>query len=266
MKSSNHTNKKSILNMVSWRLFAILLGMVVVGLLSLIPYGLSLAGQQFEIGLLPELLPQFLVQVALYSGLILVSMRLGSKTGLGTPLLENWLERKTGGAGRSILLISLLCGLAAGALMILLDLFLFVPRLEAQLELAGEAIRPAAWQGFLASFYGGIVEEVLSRYFLLTLLAWLGSLVFRNGEGQPAPAVMWVSILISGLIFGLGHLPTAASLGITLSPLYILRTLALNSVGILYGWLYWKKGLASAMAAHFGTDLVVHVLGALLLT
>lgn len=265
MKSSKSTAKKSYLSKINWKVFAVLLGMVCVGLLALIPYGLSLAGQQFEISLIPSLLPQFLVQVVLYSVLILAGMRLGSEVGLGTPLLGSWLERGTDQKRWKSLLTSSLLGAAAGVVMILLDLFLFVPHLEAQLELAGEAIRPPAWQGFLASFYGGIVEEVLSRYFLLTLLAWLGSLIFRKVDGRPSAAVIWASILISGLIFGLGHLPTAAGMGITLTPLYVLRTLILNSVGILYGWLYWRKGLVSAMASHFGTDLVVHVLGTLLI-
>ncbi len=265
MKSPKSTNQKSFLKQINWRVFAVLLGMVSVGLLALIPYGLSLAGQQFEISLIPSLLPQFLVQVILYGVLILAGMRLSSGIGLGTPLLKSWLDREPGEGWGKSLLISLLLGFATGVLMIFLDLFLFVPHLEAQLELAGETIRPPAWQGLLASFYGGIVEEVLSRYFLLTLLAWLGSRIFQNRDGQPSSAVMWISIIIAGLIFGLGHLPTAAGMGITLTPLYILRTLVLNSVGILYGWLYWKKGLEQAMVAHFGSDLVVHVLGALLL-
>lgn len=264
MKSGNPIEKKSPLSSLDWRLFAILLGMVIIGLLALIPYGLTLTGGRFSAGLIPELMAQFLIQVILYSILVLVGMTLSRKISLGTPLLQSWLDKKGSGAGWKSLLVPGISGLAAGALMILLDLFLFVPRLEAQLQLVGETIRPPAWQGFLAAFYGGIVEEVLSRYFLLTLLAWLGARISRTPEGRPTPSVMWASVLISGLVFGLGHLPAAAEMGITLTPLYIVRTLVLNGVGVLYGWLYWKKGLEAAMAAHFGTDLVVHALGALL--
>ncbi len=259
------TNNKGFFSEIDWGVFAILLSMVIFGLLALIPYGLTLEGQQFEIDLIPSLLPQFLAQVILYSILIILGMQLGRKIDLGTPIIQGWLEGNPTRTSWKPLLTSILLGLVAGGLMIILDLFIFVPRLEAQLQLAGETVHPAPWQGFLAAFYGGIVEEILSRYFLLTLLAWLGSLIFRSKDRQPSSAVMWVSILISGLIFGLGHLPTAVKMGISLTPLYIIRTLVLNGVGILYGWLYWKKGLESAMAAHFGTDLMVHVLGVVLI-
>jgi membrane protease YdiL (CAAX protease family) len=35
----------------------------------------------------------------------------------------------------------------------------------------------------------------------------------------------------------------------------------LNGIGgVVFGWLYWKKGLESAMIAHFSADIVLHVL------
>ena len=98
------------------------------------------------------------------------------------------------------------------------------------------------------------------RFFLLTLLAWLGSKISHTVEGKPTAMVMWIAIVIAGLVFGIAHLPTAAAMGIQLTPLYIIRTLMLNSGGIVYGWLYWKHGLESAMLAHFSTDIVVHVI------
>ena len=76
---------------------------------------------------------------------------------------------------------------------------------------------------------------------------------------------MWVVIIVAGLIFGIGHLPASAAMGIELTPLYIVRSLVLNGIGILYGWLYWQRGLESAMLAHFSTDIAVHMIGNLLL-
>jgi len=38
------------------------------------------------------------------------------------------------------------------------------------------------------------------------------------------------------------------------------RAIVLNGlVGVIAGWLYWRRGLESAMVAHFCADLVVHV-------
>jgi hypothetical protein len=35
----------------------------------------------------------------------------------------------------------------------------------------------------------------------------------------------------------------------------------LNGIGgIVFGWLYWRNGLESAMTAHFSADIVVHVM------
>ena len=40
----------------------------------------------------------------------------------------------------------------------------------------------------------------------------------------------------------------------------VARTVLLNAVaGVVFGWLYWKRGLEMAMLAHFGGDLVLHV-------
>ena len=264
MTTQTIASEKSIKTNFNWRLFGILLGMVAFGLLALIPYGLALEGKTFSAEIVPQLLPQFISQVLLYAILIGVGLKLGQKMGLGAPLITSWLEGEKPSTTAKAIGMVVLVGLGAGLLMILLDVYIFTPQLATQLQALGESVRPSAWQGFLASFYGGIVEEVMTRLFLLTLLVWLGSKLSRTQDGKPAPIVMWIAILIAGLIFGIGHLPTAAAMGVQLSPLYILRTLALNAVGILYGWLYWKRSLESAMLAHFSTDIVVHVLGAIL--
>jgi hypothetical protein len=259
------TPESTIKTSFNWRLFGVLLAMVAFGLLALIPYGLVLAGQTFSLEIIPQLIPQFVSQIVLYSILIWMGLKLGQKIGLGAPVLGRWLKGEKVSITAKAFGIVILLGLAVGLVIIILDLYVFVPQLENQLQALGETIRPTAWQGFLASFYGGIVEEVMTRLFLMTLLAWLGSKVSHTEDGKPTPVVIWIAILIAGLIFGIGHLPTAVTMGIQLTPLYIIRTLTLNSVGILYGWLYWKRGLESAMLAHFSTDIAVHFLGAILL-
>jgi hypothetical protein len=248
----------------NWRLFGVLLTMVVFGLLALIPYGLTLEGKTFSIEALFQLIPQFITQIILYSVLILVGLKLGQKAGLGAPFLEGWIQGEKSSVTAKSFGMVMLIGLGAGLLMIMLDLYIFIPQLETQIQVLGETARPTAWQGFLASFYGGVVEEVMMRLFLMTLLAWLGSKISHTEDGKPTKVVMWIAILIAGLIFGIAHLPTATTMGVQLTPLYIIRALMLNSVGILYGWLYWKWGLESAMLAHFATDIVVHVLGSML--
>ena len=143
-----------------------------------------------------------------------------------------------------------------GVAIVLLDLWVFAPRLAA----SGSPIstlQPPAWQGLLASAYGGIVEELLLRLGLMTLLVWVGVRLTRSEIARPV--VVWAAIVTSALLFGAGHLPTTATL-LPLTPLVITRALLLNGVGgIVFGWLYWKRGLLAAMLAHFSADIVLHV-------
>jgi len=61
------------------------------------------------------------------------------------------------------------------------------------------------------------------------------------------------------LVFGIGHLPTLFKLA-TPSSFEIYRVLLFNGIGgLVFGWLYWSRGLWTAIGAHFVTDLVIHV-------
>jgi membrane protease YdiL (CAAX protease family) len=72
--------------------------------------------------------------------------------------------------------------------------------------------------------------------------------------------VFWVANILAAILFGLGHLPTTAAL-VPLTSLVIARAVVLNGLlGIVWGWLYWKRGLEAAMISHFSADLVLHVL------
>jgi membrane protease YdiL (CAAX protease family) len=150
-----------------------------------------------------------------------------------------------------------LAGAAAGLLIVLLEIAVFRPRLLGDLT-QGQAEQTDPWQGFLASFYGGITEEILLRLGVMTLLVWLGALVARRHP--PGSAILWGANVLAALLFGLGHLPATAAL-VALTPLVITRAIVLNGLaGVVFGWLYWRRGLAAAMVAHFTTDLVLHVL------
>ena len=100
------------------------------------------------------------------------------------------------------------------------------------------------------------------RLGLMTLLVWVGAQLTRTSA--PRPVVVWTAIVITALLFGAGHLPTTAAM-LPLTPLVIARALLLNGIGgIVFGWLYWKRGLLAAMLAHFSADVVLHVVTPLL--
>lgn len=113
------------------------------------------------------------------------------------------------------------------------------------------------WKKFLASFYGGIAEEILLRLFLVSLFVWLLAKITRRLDPLSHNWLVWTSIIAAAVLFGIGHLP-ATALMTALTPLVIARAIALNGVaGLIFGWLYWKRGIESAMIAHFCTDIMI---------
>ena len=104
----------------------------------------------------------------------------------------------------------------------------------------------------VGALYGGLAEEVMLRWGLMALLAWaLAALpgLRRTGLG------IGLAIALSALVFGLAHLP-ALAIHAELSTGVIARTLLLNGMaGVVYGWLFWRRHLEAAMAAHAATHV-----------
>lgn len=98
--------------------------------------------------------------------------------------------------------------------------------------------------------YGGITEELLMRWGLMTLLVWLAWRV--TGRAEPVPNwCCWLGILLAALLFALGHLPALSLLAPDPPGWLVALVLVCNFVpGLLFGWLYWRRGLEAAMAAH----------------
>lgn len=93
--------------------------------------------------------------------------------------------------------------------------------------------------------YGGIVEEVLTRWGLMSFLTWLVSLVM-----PPVPAV-WLAIVVTGIIFGLGHIPSYVGAGCSLTMPLVTTMIVLNLLaGVIFGYLFWQHGLLAAIVSH----------------
>lgn len=104
--------------------------------------------------------------------------------------------------------------------------------------------------------YGGITEELLLRWGFMTLLVWIGWRVFQKRQNRPTSTTFVVAILLSSLVFALGHLPLAVFLvGETTAVLVFFVIVANSAFGVVAGYLYWKYGLESAIISH----MLVHV-------
>jgi membrane protease YdiL (CAAX protease family) len=253
----------------NWKVWLFVAVLVIPSSFAIIPYSSTLTSTTYR----PDELPGVIL-VTLFNALILVVLAgiglfLASRIGLGLPFVEAWLKKEpTQSRFRRAFGLSVLIGVVASLVFIALDTFVFGPPLAAELDRLGivipATVQPPAWQGFLASFTGGINEEVMFRLFGVSLLAWLGSLVRRDSESRPRPVVFWIAIVVIAVAFGLSHLPATAAVGLPLDALVVTRAIVGNSiVGIPCGWLYWRRGLESAMVSHFSADIVLHVLLAL---
>jgi membrane protease YdiL (CAAX protease family) len=259
----------------NWKIFFILLAASTLGLVAVLPYTLELQADTLKKAVLPMPLPlllsiQVFTQALLYGLIIAIGLFFANRTGLGTPLLEARLKGESISARlRAMAPLAIVLGVLASILIVALDVYVFQPALKAQLGSQASAlgltraVAPAAWTGFLASFYGAFDEELLLRLGIMSFLAWLGHFLSKTADGKPTTLVFWIANVLAAILFGLGHLP-ATSLLVPLTPLVILRAVVLNGVaGLAFGYLYFTRGLESAMLSHFSADLVLHVLFAI---
>jgi hypothetical protein len=248
--------------MFDWALFFCLVLVCVPGLLVAIPTLMQRLEKTAMETLPPDrTLPTrpVMIGAALAQSLLLVSVAaavgtaLAPQVGLDAPFFEALV------AGDSLwaalqpqLLPTGLLG-TGGALIIVAVYYLFFrPRLDGQTVQSMEELRMALGPA-ARLLYGGIVEEVLFRWGVLTLLAWIVAKIF----GGPTPVGMWTVILISGVLFGLGHLPSYRLAGCQVTPLLLGLMITLNLwATVICGWLFWQYGLAAAMIAHMLYHLV----------
>jgi hypothetical protein len=127
----------------------------------------------------------------------------------------------------------------------------FNPILPLEFKELGSSIQPSLAARFL---YGGFTEEILMRFGLMTFLVWLCSKIFRGTK----PVVYWISIIMAAIIFAIGHFPVVFQAIENPSIELITYILIANSAGgIIFGWLYWEKGLESAFIAHIFAHVVM---------
>lgn len=224
-----------------------------------IPYLLELTGQSMPA--LPEFLGISLITFIQY-GLIFalvayLGLRISKKIEIEpTPVLSGKTKLE------KYLKISILSGVAVGLAIISIDM------LFNSIGVALPVEAPGAIESFLASFYGGINEEVLMRLFLVPfyclLITGAMKLLGFAKTWKHTDNVIWVSVILVAIVFGLGHLITTSAI-MDITPLVVLRAVLLNGIaGVVFGWLFYRKGLEFAMISHFSADIVIQVLFPLL--
>ncbi len=155
---------------------------------------------------------------------------------------------------------------AAGGIVFSLDPWVFGGAIEGLRASVGAGLTVS---GVLtAILYGGIVEEVMLRLFLLSLFAWLLWRAFcRKCDRAKIPAGVFAAAnIVAAALFAAGHLPATAALFGGLTPLLVLRCFLMNGgFGLGFGWLYRKYGIWYAMLSHALLHLISKAVWALFL-
>ncbi len=180
--------------------------------------------------------------------------------GLVCGVLGIWLGKKTGlwkdetAIDPKPLKITNIVAIVGGMALILPDLLYFGRRIQPIMD--SYAVKPTFTYIVAAVLYGGVIEEVMLRLFMMSLVAFILHKLFWKKQEQTPTAALVAANVVSALLFAAGHLPaTAAMMGLT--PMIIFRCMLLNGgFGLVFGWLYRKYGLRYAMIAHGGCHVV----------
>ena len=212
----------------------------------------------------PELPPPALLKLltviqpaVLTSFAVLIGIWLAPKVDLHAPVAEAVAERKPlMPAFLDQFLPGVIAGLFCGAAIVLSWIIAkpfipveFLSKADEFNRLIPHAVR------FL---YGGVTEEILLRWGLMTFLVWLAWRVFQRRADPPKAIYCVAAIVVSSVVFGIGHLPIASVLAGGLTIPIVVYVITANSIfGIVAGFLYWRRGLESAMFAHIFAHVVL---------
>lgn len=199
-----------------------------------------------QIKLLILLNPSILLVAAVVVGTILYQ-----RVHLRVPIVEKWVGiNKEPLNVVEIIKSGVIGGIIAGILLVSLVL-LFKPMMFAEYEKLTQTVQPTLANRLL---YGGITEEIFLRFGLMTLIVWISSKVFKGTK----PKVYWIGIVLAALLFAIGHFPVVFNTIEEPSMILLSYVLIGNTIGgLIFGWLYWKKGLESAFIAHMFIHVVL---------
>ncbi len=201
------------------------------------PPGMGFTATQFR--LLALVNPLILV-----TGAVAIGCLLAHRVGLDAPVVRALLTREAAGpALRAQLGPATLVGAGVAALLS------GYGWLTADL-MAGVVPRGFAMPLITKLLYGGIVEELLTRWGLMALFSWAAWRL--TGARLPVRRGAYVAgAVAAALLFAAGHLPLLFMLMPDPPVAMVVMVLAGNAIpGLLFGWLFARHGLEAAIIAH----------------
>jgi hypothetical protein len=173
---------------------------------------------------------------------------LAPKVGLDAPLVRAGMEKRPlKPILRDQVPAALLLGLVMAAVLLVYGTYY-----GSKLAVGGGAPGPGLEIPLITRIlYGGIVEELMLRWGVMSLFVWLAWKVSPSRGGTVPAWCCWLGLSLSSLLFAAGHLPVLFALQASASAELVGAVLIGNSIGgMLFGWLFWKRGLEAAVMAH----------------
>ena len=224
-----------------------LIGGYTVGLYQLESYPADIKQELYDQGLNDMLLGVITAVQSAGYGLVLgaAGIWLGKRVGL-------WKDERC--ITKKPLLAAIVIGVVGGLALILPDLLIFGRYEQALIDVY--AVKPTIPYLLATVTYGAVIEEVMLRLFMMSLVAFVLHLVFERKRKDVSTGVLVAANIVSALLFAAGHLP-ANDMMFGLSPVIVVRCFLLNGgFGLAFGWLYRRFGLRYAMIAHGGCHVV----------
>lgn len=181
---------------------------------------------------------------------IVVGTLLHERVNLDTPVIKGIIRKEKIENIRNIIIFGVAGGIIAGLFIVLVGAA-YEPFISQEFLKLGENLQTSLAVRFL---YGGITEEILMRFGLMTFFVWLLFKIFKTLNAK----IYWAGILLATILFAIGHFPAVFQAVGSPSAVLLSYIVLGNSIGgIIFGWLYWKRGLESAFIAHIFAHVVM---------
>ncbi|MEM9374598.1 MAG: CPBP family glutamic-type intramembrane protease [Pseudomonadota bacterium] len=155
------------------------------------------------------------------------------------------------------LFIGMVCGIAFGFIDMTLTKQLpllgsFQSAHEAQLTELEALATP-----MMRLAYGGVTEEILTRYGLLSGVAMTANTLLKRRL-----SALGLAIILSSVVFGLGHLPAIMAFVPDAPTIFLAKTVLLNAaIASLFAVVFVLHSLEASMATHIGFHLTLIGIG-----
>ena len=204
-----------------------------------------------------------LISVVQSSVLLVLMLWLGSvysmKVGLSAPVVSALVRSENALKALKPQIVPAFIGGVLGGAIIVVFLGALTTYLPSEFLAAGEKLTPPWYTKLL---YGGITEELLIRWGLMSFFVWASYRLTQKKSSEIRSHNFVIAIVLSAVLFGAGHLPVAFLLSSEVTPPLIAYIILGNaSFGFIAGYLYWKWGLECAIAAHMIAHLTM-IIGA----